>query len=212
MTQHLSFRPMSCEFKASSNSHAFEGYASVYDVIDAFGDIVERGAFTKTLSASQRSGIMPAMLWQHDTTQPIGVWTEIQSDEYGLRVTGQLADTTLGNEAYTLMKLGALSGLSIGYSVVLAEYDRERDARLLKEISLWEVSPVTFPANQDARITEVKATTDGSYRGLERILREAGFTRSESKVIASRGLAGLREAEQDGLSRVEIDTLIARWL
>jgi len=207
---NMSFRPMLCEFKASSNPHSFEGYASVYDVIDAFGDIVERGAFTNTLSASERSGIMPAMLWQHDTTQPIGVWTTIKSDQYGLRVAGQLADTTLGNEAYTLMKLGALSGLSIGYSVVLAEYDRERDARLLKEISLWEVSPVTFPANKDARISEVKST-DSGYRGLERILREAGFSRSESKVIASRGLSGLREAEQDGLSSGEIQTLIARW-
>jgi len=209
-TRKVSLRQMPCAFKALSTSHSFDGYASVYDVVDAFGDIVDRNAFTETLAAARRSGIMPAMLWQHDATMPIGVWTDITPDEYGLHVTGQLADTTMGNEAYTLMKLGALSGLSIGYSVVREEYDPERDARLLKQVQLWEISPVTFPANRDARVEEVKST-DSGYRGLERILREAGFSRSESKVIASRGLTGLREADASGISPADLDALIARW-
>jgi len=82
---------------------------------------------------------------------------------------------------------------------------------LLKQINLWEVSPVTFPANGDARVEAVKAT-DSSYRGLERILRDVGFSRSESKLIASRGLGALREAEAtDTLSEDEVAALVARF-
>lgn len=210
-TRKLSLRQMPCEFKAHEAPGTFEGYGSVYGVIDAYGDIVERGAFAESLRKANDSGVMPAMLWQHNPSQPIGVWTLMAEDDYGLRVVGQLADTTLGHEAYTLMKMGALSGLSIGYSVVREEYDRKRDARLLKQINLWEVSPVTFPANGDARVESVK-TADSSYRGLERILRDAGFSRSESKLIASRGLGALREAEAiKELSEDEVAALVARF-
>ena len=209
----LSLRQMPCEFKANQDApRVFEGYGSVYGVIDAYGDIVERGAFAETLRKSEDSGVMPAMLWQHNSASPIGVWTSMTEDDYGLHVVGELADTVLGNEAYTLMKMGALSGLSIGYSVVREEYDRGRDARLLKQINLWEVSPVTFPANGDARVEAVK-TTDSSYRGLERILRDVGFSRSESKLIASRGLGALREAEANGsvMSEDDVAALVARF-
>jgi HK97 family phage prohead protease len=210
--RQLSLRQMPCEFKAKDAPRTFEGYGSVYGVIDSYGDIVEPGAFAETLRKSEETGIMPAMLWQHNAMSPIGVWTAMHEDDYGLHVMGQLADTTLGNEAYTLMKMGALSGLSIGYSVVTEEYDRSRDARLLKKINLWEVSPVTFPANGDARVAAVKAT-DSSYRGLERILRDVGFSRSESKLIASRGLGALREAEATDsvMSDDEVAALVARF-
>ena len=211
--RQLSLRQMPCEFKAHDDTpHTFEGYGSVFGVMDAYGDIVEPGAFTETLQKSHQSGVMPAMLWQHNAASPIGVWTAMHEDEYGLHVIGELADTTLGNEAYTLMKMGALSGLSIGYSVVRDEYDRKRDARLLKQINLWEVSPVTFPANSDARVDSVK-NADGGYRGLERILRDAGFSRSQSKLIASRGLGALREAEANEitLSDEDVAALVARF-
>ena len=210
--RQLSLRQMPCEFKAHEAPRTFEGYGSVFGVQDAYGDIVEFGAFTATLQKSHQSGIMPAMLWQHNAASPIGVWTAMHEDEYGLHVIGELADTTLGNEAYTLMKMGALSGLSIGYSVVRDEYDRKRDARLLKQINLWEVSPVTFPANSDARVDSVK-NADGGYRGLERILRDAGFSRSQSKLIASRGLGALREAEANEitLSDEDVAALVARF-
>lgn len=210
--RRLSLRQMPCAYKALEDARAFEGYGSVFGVLDAYGDIVEPGAFTDTLQKSHQSGVMPAMLWQHNAASPIGVWTEMDEDAYGLHVVGELADTTLGNEAYTLMKMGALSGLSIGYSVVRDEYDRKRDARLLKQINLWEVSPVTFPANSDARVDSVK-NTDGGYRGLERILRDAGFSRSQSKLIASRGLGALREAEANEimLSEEDVAALVARF-
>jgi hypothetical protein len=103
-----------------------------------------------------------------------------------------------------------LSGLSIGYSVAKEEYDRTNDVRVLKQINLWEVSPVTFPANSDARVEAVKQA-DWGYRGLERILRDVGFSRSESKLIASRGLGALREADASGLSPDDVAELVARF-
>ena len=211
----VSIRQMACEYKVRDDMpRQFEGYGSVFGIMDSYGDIVQAGAFRQTLMKAHQTGIMPSMLWQHNAAAPIGVYTSMTEDSFGLRVVGQLADTTLGNEAYTLMKMGALSGLSIGYSIVDEEYDRGRDARLLKQINLWEVSPVTFPANADARVESVKST-DGSYRGLERILRDAGFSRSESKLIASRGLGALREAEAataSPLTTDEIATICARFI
>src|SRR2546426_564387 len=65
------------------------------------------------------AGPMPAMLWQHDADEPIGVWTEMAEDAKGLRVKGQLClDTARGKEAYALLKMGALNGLSIGFCTV----------------------------------------------------------------------------------------------
>ncbi len=207
----LSLRQVACEYKAvGDTSRVFEGYGSVFNVVDAYGDVVEEGAFADTLRKAQETGVMPAMLWQHNPSQPIGVWKSMSEDAYGLRVVGELADTVLGNEAYTLMKMGALSGLSIGYSVAKEEYDRTNDVRVLKQINLWEVSPVTFPANSDARVEAVKQT-DWGYRGLERILRDVGFSRSESKLIASRGLGALREADASGLSPDDVAELVARF-
>jgi len=210
-TSPRALKEIACEYKAVGDAaRVFEGYGSVFGVVDAYGDVVEQGAFAETLRKAEVNGVMPAMLWQHNPTQPIGVWTAMAEDAHGLRVVGQLADTALGNEAYTLLKMGALSGLSIGYSVEKEEYDRANDVRVLTQINLWEVSPVTFPANWEARVQAVKHA-DGTYRGLERILREAGFSRSESKVIASRGLGALREADASGLSLDDVAELIARF-
>lgn len=196
----------------SESTRAFEGYGSVFGVVDFGGDRVLPGAFASSLARHADKGRMPALLWQHDQTQPIGVYHEMREDEKGLYVRGELADTQLGREAYVLMKMNALSGLSIGYGVIDDSYDREEDVRDLKEIELYEVSPVTFPMNDDARVEQVKAAS-GDYKGLERILRDAGYSRSEAKVITSRGLGALREAanEKADLTTDEAAALIARF-
>lgn len=99
--------------KAIDESREFSGYASVFGVVDSYTDVVIKGAFTRTLAERR-----PALLWQHDPTVPIGVWEEMREDETGLFVRGRLADTVAGRDAYELLKLGALSGLSIGYRTV----------------------------------------------------------------------------------------------
>lgn len=205
-------KAVACSYKALEADRTFEGYGSVFGVIDSYGDVVLPGAFADTIRKAEQQGRMPAMLWQHDPSQVIGVWRSMREDAHGLHVVGELADTQLGREAYALLKMGALSGLSIGYSVSGEHYDRERDVRELTGIDLWETSLVTFPANTDARIAAVKDAKSGSYRGLERILREAGFSRSEAKAIATAGMRALRDAGDRDLTADEAAALCRRFI
>lgn len=205
-------KAVACSYKALDVDRTFEGYGSVFGVIDSYGDVVMPGAFTQTIRKAEAMGRMPAMLWQHDPSQVIGVWRSMREDAHGLHVVGELADTQLGREAYALLKMGALSGLSIGYSVSGEHYDRERDVRELTGIDLWETSLVTFPANTDARVAAVKDARSGGYRGLERILREAGFSRSEAKAVATAGMRALREADDRDLTAEEAAALCRRFI
>lgn len=140
------------EVKSIDEQGVFEGYAAVFGNEDLGGDIIEPGAFKKTLQENPR---MP-ILWQHDPREPIGVTLEAYEDTHGLRVQGQLnLETSRGREAYALLKQGALKGLSIGYDTIKEVW--EGNIRRLKEIRLWEWSLVTFPMNPQAQVTAVKA-------------------------------------------------------
>lgn len=181
-----------CELKATGDTGTFEGYGSVFNVTDFGGDIVVPGAFKDSLEEHKAAGRMPAMLWQHNQREPIGVYTHMEEDGTGLKVRGQLAmKTARGAEAFELMKMGALNGLSIGYSVRKsddASYDRDTGIRTIKRAKLYEVSPVTFPMNDAARISTVKSIEEmESLADIERHLRDAGgFSRSEALALVSR--------------------------
>lgn len=176
----------------------FEGYGSVFGVIDSYRDVVAPGAFTRTLREDRK----PALLWQHDASCPIGVWLELKEDETGLYVKGQLAETDDGTDAYKLLKMGALSGLSIGFSTVASSTDETTGVRTLLDVKLWEVSLVTFPANDPARVSAVKA--DGTLpteREFERWLqREAGFSNSQAQTIIAKGY---RQALRGGSAAID---------
>ena len=135
----------------------FTGYGNVFGKVDHYRDFVEPGAFTRTLERWRDKGRLPALLWQHDSSRPIGVYEAMREDEHGLLVRGRLLveDVALAREAWALLKAGAINGLSIGFNAVQEERDRDR-VNHIKEIDLWEVSLVTFPANEAATITEVK--------------------------------------------------------
>lgn len=182
-------RSYAFEIKAVSDDGTIEGYGSVFGVRDNYDDVVAAGAFAASLKAHKSASTMPAMLWQHDANEPIGVWTEMVEDATGLRIKGQLAlDTTRGKEAHALLKLRALNGLSIGFISKQWAYDRETDVRTLTEIDLWEVSLVTFPANEKARVTDVKAAAAdlAAPKDAERILRDAGFSKADATAFVSR--------------------------
>lgn len=181
-------RSFALELRATGEDGTVEGYGSVFGQKDSYDDVIARGAFAGTLAAHQRDGSMPAMLWQHDTSKPIGVWTEMAEDDNGLRVKGKLAlDTALGKEAHALLKMGALNGLSIGFMSKQWQYDRETEIRTLTEVDLWEVSLVTFPAQSQARVTNVKAADAMSTpKDAEQILREAGFSKADATAFVSR--------------------------
>lgn len=124
------------------------GYASLFGAADQGGDMVQRGAY----GASLAKGRGVKLLWQHDPTQPIGVWDEVREDAKGLWVKGRLlTDVAKGREAASLIAARAIDGLSIGYRTVKASKDAS-GGRLLTELELWEVSLVTFPMLPDARV------------------------------------------------------------
>ena len=140
------------------------GYASLFGRLDRSGDIVERGAFARSLREKGAAGIR--MLWQHDPAVPIGTWTRIVEDERGLLVEGRLAlHSTRGREAFELVRAGAIDGLSIGFRTRKARREAGGARRVL-DIDLWEVSVVTFPMQSLARL----ATRSG--RAVAQTLRE----------------------------------------
>lgn len=181
-------RSYALQIKATGDDGTVEGYGSVFGERDSYDDVIAPGAFKDSLAAHKKAGTMPAMLWQHDGDKPIGIWTEMVEDSKGLRIKGQLAlETVLGKEAHALLKMGALNGLSIGFVSKQWTYDRDTDVRTLTELDLWEVSLVTFPANGKARVTNVKAADDLAVpKDAERVLRDAGFTKSDATAFVSR--------------------------
>lgn len=135
------------------------GYASVFRDADISGDRIEPGAFAASLRRRGAQGIR--LLWQHDPAQPIGVWTSIVEDRIGLLVEGRLAlDTIRGREAAALIRAGAIDGLSIGFRTRRARRQPGESGRRLVEIDLWEISIVTFPMQERARILQRREQPD----------------------------------------------------
>ncbi|MDJ0922111.1 MAG: HK97 family phage prohead protease [Henriciella sp.] len=200
------------EIRALSEDGTFEGYGSIFNNEDSYGDTVLPGAFKATLAQHKKNGTMPALLWQHRGDQPIGVYEEMTENEKGLYVKGRLAlDTRLGREAHALLKMGALNGLSIGF--VTKKWERTDKGRDVKEVELWEVSLVTFPANGKARVDGVKNIDFDSASNetdFERILREAGASRGEAKGAVRRfkeTIMRQREAGQMVTLKERLDSL-----
>ena len=181
-------RAFSLQIKATGEDGTIEGYGSVFGVRDNYDDIIAKGAFAASLAEHKAAGTMPAMLWQHSADAPIGVWTDMVEDEKGLYIKGQLVmDTVRGKEAHALLKAGAINGLSIGFMSKQWAYDRDTDVRTLTEIDLWEVSLVTFPANEKARVTNVKSIDAiESIRDVEQVLRDRGFSKTEAVALVAR--------------------------
>ena len=207
-TEH--FQVASCELKADEESEGvFMGYGSIFGNKDLGNDIVERGAFLKSINDRGANGVK--LLWQHKTDTPIGIFEEIREDKKGLKVRGKLAlKTQGGNEAYELMKMGALDGMSIGYRADPAKqkYDEKNKRRHLKELDLMEISLVTFPMNPRARIHAVKGEAM-NIRDLEQGLRDAfSFSRSDAKV-AAKAVHGAFDNQRDAEKEGDIELLEA---
>ena len=155
----------SLAIKSIEESGRFAGYASVFGVVDNQRDIMMRGAFSHTLK-----GRVPEikLLWQHQQDEPIGIFTEIAEDANGLYVEGKLLmQVQRAKEAHALLMEGAISGLSIGYSPVRYSTDEVTGVRKLAEVKLWEISLVTFPANDAAQVTVVKQMPDLEWMQLQ---------------------------------------------
>lgn len=174
----------------------FEGYASTFGNVDRGDDVIEMGAFTKSLKE-----FMPKLLWQHKMTEPLGVFTEIMETNEGLYVKGKMpkGDDLVRGRVMPQMKVGSIDSMSIGFSIPDngSEIKRNGDMtyRSIKEVNLFEISLVTIPMNGMAVVTGFKSVvpfkdlpfpknSDGSiaydkmWSSTEAINRVREFTKS----------------------------------
>ncbi len=185
----MTHKSISLELKLDEGSRRISGYGSTFGNVDSYNDIVVAGAFAKSIAKRKVK-----MMFEHRDL--LGLWDVVREDAKGLYLEGNIPETTLGNDVYKLAKAGALDSMSIGYRVVESEYDK--NIRILKEIELYEVSLVTFPANDQATITNVKSAPQ-TERDFERFLRDEGkFSHEAAKIITAKGfkaLSGQRDVE-----------------
>lgn len=186
----------------------FKGYGAIFGNLDSHGDVIEPGAFKRSLGEWKSKSRLPAMKLMHGSALnpfaddlPIGKWTKMEEDARGLYVEGKLSglDTDHGRRIHGLMKDGALDGLSIGYQV--KQFTPGIDAetrRRLEHLNLREVSLVDDPSNERARITAVKSAAEiKTIREFEKFLRDAGFSVTASKAIASCGFKASDEPRDE---------------
>lgn len=185
----------------------FSGYASKFNGVDSYGDTIVPGAYKKTLKKRDRP---IALRWNH-YGPVIGKWLELREDDAGLYVEGELTPGhSTAEDAYALMKHGAVTGLSIGYRP-LQITDRGDGTRDLKEIELVEISVVESPADLAAQIGDVKAALDAadSLKDIESLLREAaGISRTDATALVSR-IKSLVRGERDAEAKQASEQLAA---
>ncbi len=142
---------------------SIEGYASLFGEIDQARDMVMPGAFTHTLKTRGLRKI--PMLFQHDPAEPVGVWLELTEDFRGLYARGRLIpDVRRARELLALLRSGAIDGLSIGYRTVRGVIEPRSRVRKLYQVDLWEISVVTFPLLNGARVNAVKQAPPSRLR------------------------------------------------
>ncbi len=191
---------------ASGAEGTFEGYGAVFNVDHPTSswaldyDWVDRiipGAFAKSLAEHKKLGTLPMMLWMHERGNVQGAWRKVEEGKDGLICVGEVSQkaiSTSGVPTYELMKMGAVSGLSIGFRVVKAELDEDAKVRSITEVELAEVSIVDIPGGPTARITDVKSGNPRDIQFLEQTLRDAGLSRKEAKAVLAKGFTALRDA------------------
>lgn len=207
----------------------FRGYGSTFgDTPDAHGHIVVPGAFQKSLGRGGRNRTGVMMLRGHDAAKIPGVWKDIYEDKKGLFNEGQLfvgeEGTELGKETYALLKHKALRHLSIGFDLprdragnikpAAIEKDEAKGVTYLKEIELWEISLVPFPANIGAQVTRVKEEAAElllrarTEREFEQALRELGLPKSAALYVTKLSKPSLRELERAGVEGGDADLIL----
>lgn len=196
------------EIKAVQEDGFFSGYGAVFGNVDWYNDVILPGAFSKTLEEWASKNKFPPVLWNHNDSEPIGVYTKIYEDAKGLYVEGRLLidDVPRAKSTHALLKAGAIDGLSIGYITKKAN-KQTNGIRELVELGLGEISIVTTPANEESLITSVKSKLEGgelpSLPEFEKFLRESGFSKSQATVIAGKGLRHLLSESEDEIQQAK---------
>jgi len=196
------------EIKAVQEDGFFSGYGAVFGNVDWYNDVILPGAFSKTLQEWASKNKFPPVLWNHNDSEPIGVYTKIYEDAKGLYVEGRLLidDVPRAKSTHALLKAGAIDGLSIGYITKKAN-KQTNGIRELVELGLGEISIVTTPANEESLITSVKSKLEvgelPSLPEFEKFLRESGFSKSQATAIAGKGLRHLLSESEDEIQQAK---------
>lgn len=191
--RELKYAPVALD--TVSDEGVFSGYASIFNTVDLGRDVVAQGAFSKCLKRVKPLSVK--MLYQHNPAEPIGIWERIYEDHKGLYVQGRLlSDIRRGGEVLSLIRKGALDGLSIGFKTLRSRPMNKGAVRLILELDLYEISIVTFPMHRDARVQMVKSLplVNGlpTIRDFERwLMRDAGFTRRQAQTAIAKGFKSL---------------------
>lgn len=154
----LEYKEITAELKdLDTKNRVVTGYLSKFGNLDNHNDIIEQGAFTKTL-AERKNNIL--FLNQHNWSQPHGKFNVLKEDRNGLYFeSNPLPKTTYSNDALELYAAGIMNEHSIGFSTVKYDYDTDKHVRTLKELKLYEGSNVTLGANPDTPFTGFKSLT-----------------------------------------------------
>jgi HK97 family phage prohead protease len=196
------------------DARTFEGYAAAYGNTDSDNDVIEQGAFAKSIKEAFPAGSIK-VLWQHDARQPIGLPVEMREDSRGLWVKSRISRTAKGDEALELMRDGVINRLSVGFSIPggKSQID-EKGIRRITEGKLFEYSLVTWPANDQAVITGVKTLKEMrelaenehlSTKARNELLAELA---SITALLKGEPLQGTRTGQQPPLSNDQLKSLI----
>lgn len=181
------------------------GYGAIFDNVDRGGDVIKKGAFSKTISENGGSVIMVA---NHDQNKPIGRVTEMKEDATGLLFKGYLSKTDRAQEYKQLMKDGVVDSFSIGYAVVKGDRN-DHGGRDLAELKLFEISPVAIPMNPEAKLLEVKniSKEDNREDTLERFeMLAKNIGKKSMKLQNEAELLKLAELYKSVTQPLQVDT------
>ena len=165
--------------KADTEQGILKAYVSIFGIEDDswMNDIIEPGAFKKTITERGPGGANKIrVLWMHQFREVIGrpllleehsrdLLPEVIREKYPLASGGLYAETQLvmevqrAREAFALYRDGAMDEWSIGFDPIDERFDEidKRTIRRLREIKLWEYSPVTWGANPATATVEIKS-------------------------------------------------------
>lgn len=204
-----------CEFKMDEYRGEIVGLGSTFGNIDLVGDVIEKGAFERSIAEFSSGEKFIAMLDHHKLDSPVGIWQSIKESDRGLEVSGKLSmKVGRAKELAALAADGALGGLSIGFVTKDSRIDRDRNIRYITEIDLREISLVSTPANPKAQIEAVKMPDVGaieSRRDFEQALViHLGLSRNAAKSIAVNGWKSQAREEQDEIDGSDLRDAVER--
>lgn len=218
------------EARAADDGAGMSGYASHFLSVDSYGTAIKRGAFRKTIR--ERGDRIP-VLWQHNPDYPIGKPTTLKEDATGLFFNASISEgTTHGRDVMALLRDNVPLGMSFGFQTVkdrsvedddqldysgapdyLASKEGRKQVRIIEEVRLWEISAVTFPANEQATINDVRSVAEAdAISSLLEHIRGGDLTDDQRALVAELVAAFNERAEPEPSADTPLPDANARRL